>query len=202
MLKLFKCPFRSFKTKMAIPIPPTQMTTLTSTHSCDKPSEDEPSCSSVDEINSVAASITLAHSSQISQVEPSSRSSSELFEEARSLFNQLLVKEKSWEEVNTGGVWDSIQERSCNGKGKESMPKTGVEDERRPADSCDDGFTSSTRQPSTHSEMQLLIGMQHAAMFLPQAQLGMFLLHVASAKALAAQTPLSLAQEDCGSDDE
>ncbi|KAJ7378904.1 hypothetical protein OS493_019598 [Desmophyllum pertusum] len=55
--------------------------------------------------------------------------------------------------------------KSCNGKGEESMPKTGGGRRKTAADSCDDGFTSSTRQPSTHSEMQLLIGMQHAAMF-------------------------------------
>ncbi|KAJ7378208.1 hypothetical protein OS493_024156 [Desmophyllum pertusum] len=92
--------------------------------------------------------------------------------------------------------------KSCNGKGKESMPKTGVEDERRPADSCDDGFTSSTRQPSTHSEMQLLIGMQHAAMFLPARHNLECSPACGQCKGSSSTNSSVLAQEDCGSDDD
>ncbi|KAJ7378464.1 hypothetical protein OS493_022999 [Desmophyllum pertusum] len=76
--------------------------------------------------------------------------------------------------------------------------RLGVEDERRSADSCDDGFTSSTRQPSTHSEMQLPHRDATRCDVPAASTTWNVLLHVASAKALAATNSSVLAQEDCG----
>ncbi|KAJ7391185.1 hypothetical protein OS493_019316 [Desmophyllum pertusum] len=87
--------------------------------------------------------------------------------------------------------YQRYQEKARHKDHQNQCRRLGVEDERRPADSCDDGFTSSTRQPSTHSEMQLFIGMQHAGDVPAASTTWNVLLHVASAKALAAQTPLS-----------